>query len=199
MSYYKDFLRELPKRSLSLLEKYYITEKYSKQPGYDVTLLISLAMPVFVITSEVIKSPSKQDINTSKDLESILSNNTTSSGIFRNISKDWKYRMEVEGKPDTFESLPISISLIDTVQTQHSVLSQIRNGLAHGNIKFTANSKDQIDTILLYAEKRKNKELIGYHVHLIPVTDFYLLLKNWCNFLKNKDVLTYLQKLDHAA
>jgi hypothetical protein len=199
MSYYKDFLHELPKRSLSLLEKYYTTEKNSEEPGYDVTLLISLAMPVFVITSEVIKTPYKQVSSASKELEGMLNTKTTSSGIFGNISKDWKYSMEVDSKPEAFESLPFDRSLIDTEQSQLSVLSQIRNALAHGNIKFTKKGNNQIDTILLYAEKRRDKEFVGYHVHLIPVADFYLLLKNWCTFLKGKDVLTYFQELDHAA
>jgi hypothetical protein len=54
MSYYKDFLQELPKRSLKLLNSHYEIEKRSKNSN-EVTLLISLAMPVFVITSELIK------------------------------------------------------------------------------------------------------------------------------------------------
>mgnify|MGYP000138223902 CR=1 FL=1 len=54
MSKYSNFLETLPKRNIALLNRYYNEERKRNKP-YDVTLLISLAMPVFVITTEKIK------------------------------------------------------------------------------------------------------------------------------------------------
>ena len=58
MGYYNEFLNELPKRTLEIL-KIYEDDKSESLLRFEVTLLISLAMPVFVITSEKIRNDSR--------------------------------------------------------------------------------------------------------------------------------------------
>jgi hypothetical protein len=214
MSYYKDFLQELPKRSLKLLNSHYEIEKRSKNFN-EVTLLISLAMPVFVITSELIKQKQTDKKSRISEMYKSLNDPKTNIGIFENKSEKWEY-----GIDESFRSLSEikfikdSKSIAKSGQVQLSVLSQIRNALSHGNIKFSKSNTNEIAKILFRSEKRKDVEnadgtkvnnVVGHHLNLIPVDDFKILLENWCNFLINEDanscfkILSDFKEISNAA
>ena len=214
MSHYKDFLQELPKRSLKLLNNHYELEKRSKNSN-EVTLLISLAMPVFVITSELIKEKKTDKKSRISEIYKSLNDSKTNIGIFENISEEWEYGLDESFRSlSEIESIKESKSIEKSGQVQLSVLSQIRNALSHGNIKFTESNTNKIAKILFRSEKRKDLKnadgalvntVVGHHLNLIPVNDFKILLENWCNFLINEDanscfkILSDFKEISNAA
>jgi hypothetical protein len=122
MSYYKDFLQELPKRSLKLLNSHYELEKRSKNSN-EVTLLISLAMPVFVITNEILNKEQLTENIDTKKLKSKL-NATCENGIFNKITKNWEYGLDTSKRPfSEIESINPSIPLISSEQTHKCIKS----------------------------------------------------------------------------
>jgi hypothetical protein len=200
MSYYKNLLQELPKRNKILLDKFYQLEKGSIE-SYEVTLLISLAMPVFVITTEIMVKPPENYVEIKNKLTQKLNKQELNQGIFKGISEGWLYELD-ESERNLYEidSLRNSIPIIYSDQEKISILRQIRNSLSHGEIKFTQYKNGQIDNILLKSENRKNGKVEGSHLNLIPVDDFKKLLSNWCDFLvKENSIIPCLNLLKNAA
>ena len=200
MSYYKDFLKELPKRSLKLLRTHYELEKKQINSN-EVTLLISIAMPVFVITSEIITGGSNEKESNVSEIKNILNNPKSNNIILKNISKYWLHEVGDTSKPPLEnEHLEKGASVIESKQPTLSILRQIRNALSHGEIKFTEGKHNEIAQILFRSEKRDaNKVIVGYNLNLIPVDDFKIFLENWCKFLKNQDIVSCLNAISHAA
>lgn len=199
MSYYKDFLQELPKRSLKLLRTHYELEKKQINSN-EVTLLISIAMPLFVIAFELIKAGENEKERNASEIMKILNNTKKKNGILKNISKNWIYEVDNTSKPLLeIEHLENPIPVIELEQTDLSILSQIRNALSHGGIKFTEGKHNEIAQILFRSEKRDKNVFVGYHLNLIPVDDFKILLENWCKFLRDQDIVTCLNAISHAA
>jgi len=196
MSHYKDFLEELPERSLKLLKNYYELEK-TKIDSYEVTLLISIAMPLFVITKELIEKNPNNELKVTKFYNSLNGSRKILSGI----SRKWLYSsIDKTDKPLLeIEQLINETPIIESNNKDLSILSQIRNALSHGGIKFTQEN-NEIAKILFFSEKRNKKnELEGYHLNLIPVDDFKLLLENWCNLLKTEGIKTWYNLFANAA
>jgi hypothetical protein len=199
MSYYKDFLQELPERSLKLLDRYYESEKKQFNSN-EVTLLISIAMPVFVITSELITSGKKEKESKGAEMMKILNEPKNNNVILKNISKNWLHCLDYTSKPLLeIEQLINPIPAINSKQTAISILRQIRNALSHGEIKFTEGKNNEIAQIFFRSEKRNENGIEGYFLNLIPVDDFKLLLENWCKFLRNHDIVSCLNAISHAA
>jgi hypothetical protein len=152
MSHYRDFLNELPERSLLLLERHFQLEKNRKQSN-EVTLLISLAMPVFVISSEIIKNG---DGENEKQLNKKLNQKVEKGGIFQNISQMWEYELDdTKRRLTEIEHLKNPIPLFESKQIQLSILTQIRNSLSHGEIRFTQGNNNNISKILFGLKKER--------------------------------------------
>lgn len=201
MSKYSNFLETLPKRNIALLNRYYDQERRRNNP-YDVTLLISLAMPVFVITSEIIK---ENDGKNHPDLYSKLNDRIVSTNLLNNISCEWEYEYDESGRSFTeIESLKNPEPLVTKKNIiLLSVLSQIRNSLSHGGVKFTSRKDNEIAKILLISEKKNYgttpPKTAGFHLNLIPVEDFKIFLTNWCTFLQSENVEEILNLIKNAA
>lgn len=208
MSYYTNLLKELPRRNLELLNRYFKKEKKEIEP-YEVTLLISLAMPVFVISTEIIK---KNDGKDHKDLFSRLNKNIKDNPIFNNLLDDWFYEF-TDRSYDDIDSLKFHTSFSSSQEINSlSTLTQIRNALSHGIIKFIKGDKNEISKILFISEKRINaprnglkksvsKQTIveGHHLNLVSVECFKAFLINWCQFLQKEKAEYCLTVLQDAA
>lgn len=199
MSHYTDFIEELPKRSLKLL-RYFDLEK--KQPGSnEVTLLISIAMPVFVISTEIIK---KNDGKDHPELYMKLNKSVNENPIFKDAINEWSYEHTYRNYYEIDSLLYPEVFQSTSELNPLSKLTQIRNALSHGGIKFTRGRNNEIDKILFISEKRKiseDKSSIndGYHLNLISIGNFKTLLTNWCKFLQNEKVEYCLTVLQDAA
>ena len=146
MSYYKNFLQELPERSLKLLDTYYESEKKQFNSN-EVTLLISIAMPVFVITSELIKSGKKE--SKEAEMNKFLNETKNNYVILKDISKNWLHCLDYTSKPLLeIEQLINPNPVINSKQEAISILRQIRHALSHGEIKFTEGKNNEIAQIL---------------------------------------------------
>jgi len=217
MSYYKDFLNGIPLRTLSLLD-YYDKEKEkikvhqnNVEQTFEVTLLISLAMPVFVITNEEIRHK-EQNL---KQMEKLKDELINESPIFNDLGniKIGKSKKELFSKIEFNEA---KNNLISTEKKVLNILTHIRNSLSHGNIKFQKlDGSEDIKAILfgskngsskytlsenLYSEIKEKSEshnyefnfdelvikekISGWDILLIEISDFKKLLINWCKYLQ---------------
>lgn len=198
MSSYNDFLDGLPERTLELL-KYYDEEK-AELKSYEVTLLISLAMPAFVITSEEIRHVTENN-EVKVELDKMLvSNSFLLKGV--NDIKFGKSNGNLSFKKINHST--ITNSLIDSKRKVMSTLKIIRNALSHGSIKLIPNKANEIVAIMFGSKNTKPKiEITGYDNNnpqamvineikdwsllLINVGEFKLLLENWCSYLRPKN------------
>ena len=197
MSNYNDFLNGLPERTLELL-KYYDEEK-DELKSYEVTLLISLAMPAFVITSEEIRHVAENDkIKVELD-EMLVSNSFLLEGV--NHIKYGKSNGKLSFNKINHST--ITNSLIESERKVMSTLKIIRNALSHGSIKLVPNEAHKIDAIMFGSKNTNSKiEITGYENNnlqakvineindwsllFINVGEFKQLLENWCSYLLNK-------------
>jgi hypothetical protein len=230
MSYYHNFLNGIPLRTLSLLE-YYDKEKEKRKDHqnnvdqtFEVTLLISLAMPVFVITTEEIRHKD----NNNEQKYKLQIEPVRDSLIFKNIDN-----IKIgKSKEETFTKIEFTKAnnnLIISEKKVLSVLKLIRNALSHGNIKFQKiGGSEEIKAILfgsktatikytlsekIQMEIKENPERInhefnvedivskvknsGWDLLLIDIHDFKKLLENWCKYLSmNKSPMGIVRHLN---
>ena len=182
MSSYTNYLIELPKRCKRLLKNYYELEKSNKD-SYEVTLLLSLAMPVFCFTNEIIKKEAtddskilqiKKQIEEAKFSESVLANKITD-----------KTKIGTTKYLDDFSG---SSPIIDSERKVLATISKFRNALSHGNIQFIKSSDNSgITDIIFSSIVSPNEPVKEYNFILIPVEEFKSLLLNWCEFLIKHD------------
>lgn len=184
MSYYTNFLEELPRRNLELLNRYFKKEKKEIEP-YEVTLLISLAMPVFVITNEIINKGGG-NIKNDKDLKKILHGNIHDNSIFVNINNNWLHKTCIDIDNESMEGFKVMIEIANLKPI--SILSQLRNALSHGGIKFIKGFNGQISSILFISEKRAKDGSVSYYYNQISIDGFRIFLENWCKFLKKWNI-----------
>ena len=215
MGYYNEFLNELPKRTLEIL-KIYEDDKSESLLRFEVTLLISLAMPVFVITSEKIRNDIKH-VNYKSELKNII---IGKSFLLKKV-KNCKIGKIKNPSFDNINGSELNNNLIDSEKRVLSVLIIIRNALSHGSIKFIPDTNNKIISILFGSKDFSSKYFIGdsvedpllqkkfeiydrsgllihdlkivqeetiksWDVLRIDVSDFRQLLKNWCSYLQDE-------------
>ena len=180
MSCYKDFLNDLPKRIKILLKRHYNEEKNIYIDSFEVTLLLSLSMPLFTTNVEMIKNEPvvgenvKTKVNASKDvLLKGISDQWECGVIRKNVSI---YDLEIQNVENR---KPIQKSGKD----MFTFLKEIRNGLSHAGIRFFEGKSKNIDLILLRSAINMKDLNEGFNILIIPVEDYKLFLNNWCNFL----------------
>jgi len=215
MGYYNEFLNELPKRTLEIL-KIYEDDKSESLQRFEVTLLISLAMPVFVITSEKIRNDIKH-VNYKSELENTL---IGKSFLLKGV-KNCKIGKIKTPSFDSINGSELINNLIGSQKRVLSVLIIIRNALSHGSIKFVPDTNNKIISILFGSKDFSSKYFIcdsvedpflqkkfeiydrsgllihdlkivqeetikSWNVLRIDVSDFRQLLKNWSLYLQDE-------------
>lgn len=186
MSSYKDFLNDLPKRTKELLKRHYDNEANLQVDPYEVTLLISLSMPLFACNVEIVKNENK-NLGEENKIKNAINN---SKGYFLNdISEGW-----VIGK--IHNNIPINNLELHDIQDRKSIkkddkelftfLQHIRNGLSHAGIRFFEGSNNKIELIILRSIIDIGNPDKGYNAHIIPVEDYKKFLNRWCDFLIDK-------------
>lgn len=230
MSIYHDFLNGIPNRTLSLLE-YYNKEKEKikdhqnkVEQTFEVTLLISLAMPVFVITNEEIR----HKVSNNEQKDKLMNDFVKESLIFQGIN-NIKFGVSKNEDFTKIEFKEASKNLNVTEKKVLNILTHIRNALSHGNIKFQSLSGgEEIKAVLfgskisstkytlsekLFMEIKENSEMnnhqfkfdelvpnekiSGWDILLIDIVDFKRLLVNWCEYLRlNKNPMGIVRYLN---
>ena len=205
MSGYKDYILDLPRRSIEILN---IFEPKAKQQQLDVTLLLMVATTVFVMPKERLdaKHPSAdfakpENVELAKRLSSLQSNRFRGSILCPNDGENWcfgKFSTYQDVQDKYMEAKPLGAQPVSQITTL------IRNALSHGNVLTDGNP---IRKLVLISEKRKKekKENIqnfsvfdGYQFLVLPIFCFREFLILWLKFLdENKadcsDILALLE------
>jgi hypothetical protein len=181
MSSYTNYLIELPRRCKILINKYFDLEK-GNENSYEVTLLLSLAMPIFCFTNEIIK----KEFTDSKILQikkQIEEEKFSESELAKNITD--KTKIGITKFLDNFNN---SSPIIYSERKVLATISKFRNALSHGNIQFIKSSDNSCITDIIFSSiVSPNDPVKEYNFILIPVEEFKSLLLNWCEFLIKHD------------
>jgi hypothetical protein len=200
MSNPKNYLIELPKRCNKLVQRYF--EQELNQKGVEkleVTLLLSLATPVFCFSNEIEKREEfSNKINFGKHT-STFNELFLKSSFIKGISQ---ISTRGKAKKDQISLLTTPTMLIKSDKKVGRVIGIIRNALAHGNVQFVGNPN--IERIRFCSAKFKDddmKILEYYHYLELTINDFKVLLKNWCDYLitLDKDIIEVPELLKNAA
>lgn len=200
MSNPKNYLIELPKRCNKLVQRYFEQEVDQKvAEKLEVTLLLSLATPVFCFSNEIEKKEEfSNKVNFSK-LASAIGEKFFKSPFIKGISE---ISTRGKAKKDQMSLSTTPTILIKSEKDVGTIISIIRNALAHGNIQFIGDPN--IERIRFCSAKFKDKEMKifeYYHFLELTINDFKVLLKNWCDYLiaLDKDIVEVPELLKNAA
>lgn len=202
MSNPKNYLIELPKRCNELVQRYFEKELNQKTvEKLEVTLLLSLATPVFCFSNEIKKKKEfSNKVNFSK-LTDTFNEQFLESSFINGISE---ISTEGKAKKDQMSLLKNNRpdKLTKSKKKVGTLINIIRNALAHGNIQFIGDSN--IEQIRFCSAKFKDKKMEifeYYHFLELTINDFKVLLKNWCDYLitLDKDIVEVPELLKKAA
>jgi hypothetical protein len=183
MSLYSDFLYDLPKRTIKLLDRHYFEEKNIYKDSYEVTLLISLSMPLFTTSVELIK---KDGDNTKNENDLKTKINSAKENLLRNISENWECgNVQNDFKLQDFELNIIKSkgSVGKSKKEIFTLLKEIRNGLSHAGVRFLKGENNDIRLILFRSRISMDNPDKGYNIQIIPVDDYKQLIENLCKLL----------------
>jgi hypothetical protein len=165
----------------------------------EVTLLLSLATPVFCFSNEIEKKEEfSNKVNFSK-LTSTFKEKFFQSSFINGISE---ISIRGKAKKDQMSLLVTPTILIKSDKEVGTIIGIIRNALAHGNIQFIGDPN--IKRIRFCSAKFKDhtmKIFEYYHFIELTINDFKVLLKNWCDYLitLDKDIVEVPELLKNAA
>ena len=189
MGAYKNYVQDFPARCKEVLEEFTVD---ASEIGREVTLLLAIATPCLILPYERLHKdghPSKDRdkfVKAKTTLDAELENKCGESCLWRNKSDDaWRFKQldELLGDPDRWglhnETEPI------TAQKSESILSILRNALAHGNIWTTS---DPIETLVFVSRVHYNKPKGPFNTLQCSPKLLVQFIKNWVDFLKDLEI-----------
>jgi hypothetical protein len=210
MSNYKNFVEDFPGRCERLLRA---AGPIAERCGLEVTLLLMVASTALVVPYERLKPKDKyiraiEDRTryevAAKELADLLGKPFLGSVLW-NVGRvaSWAsdHLSTVSGQPDEWDELrnPLPLSPAETVGT---VLTIIRNALAHGNLYTKANIRGTITQLVFVAGRAVPDKIISpFRFVQVSPQDFRTLLRNWVSFLKGFEMSHGILEgvLDEAA
>jgi hypothetical protein len=214
MSDYSNFISDFPNRLSQVLDLF---EGPARVEGREVTLLLAVAAAGLTIPYERLKEPSsgistekcekcKQAIRRGKfthpsgdyerhhkaveTLKKLMEEDFVSSDLGKNAHRrSWRFktlpRSEVVG-PDR-DSWFKKLERLDPAIKTSTVLKDIRNALAHGNIATTGTMRNN-DGVKIIGKIGfmgcKNSKCDDFNCYSISPEDFRFFLKRWFRFLR---------------
>ena len=197
MTTYSSFIRDFPLRCRDFLVAY---EDDAKQRDREVTLLITVATSAFIIPFERLNPSSPDHVADDRYPKAVSKLGRLQNRDFVSWQKgtSWRIIEDLDGQqirngqadgwasPDKRCPIPIDKKV-------SSVLSIIRNALAHGSIFTYPNthpqgSAPQIEHIIFLSRLREKttSELINkYKVVVASPSDFRALILDWISFLES--------------
>ena len=181
MSAFKNFVQDFPKRCTDILNLF---GHEAEMKDREVTLLLSVATPSLIIPFERLHKanhPSNDLIRfkaASEQLNTELKKKCKDSCLWTN--QTWQYKMlkELQGDPDAWGLDADAKSIID--KHTCTVLSILRNALAHGNIWTTG---EPINTVVFVSLVSHEKPMGPFHCLQCSPLIFAKFLRNWIAFL----------------
>ena len=212
MSEYADFIVDFTTRSKEVFDEIEDFKWYSK---YNVTLLLTFASPCFLIPYDRLKNDATPDyprpfddkykehwkkLSKRKFKGSPLSNGLHRENIKYGTVKDIRDAI-IRNFSDAALKEIDNIKKADQPEVK-TIISTIRNGLAHGNI-FTTGTTKNIEHIVYakrkeaqrgHSSKPKESDDNCYVCFIITPSDFKQLLTNWFEWLESKEMYVGPQK-----
>lgn len=200
MSAYTNFTYDFPTRCRRLHE---VFEKQAAQRGLEVTLLLSTLTAGFIIPFERLRSSNKDHVANDRVAEHVLKLAQHESKKFLEWIPvgDWKVIPSIPAEyvmhrqPEQWIDTPSRIDLPASATTG-SVLSTLRNALAHGVVFVMPNTTGPrhsgIDQIVFVSRIVKNKIFTG-NLKVISCTpnDLVVFFDEWVTFLEGLDPNQY--------
>lgn len=193
MTAYANFVQDFPKRCLEILSGY---ESTARMTNREVTLTLAIASSAFVVPFERLNPSNPDHVADDRWQSCVKKMGQLMNRAFLSWApgKSWAFASSVPGSLIRAKHVEEWLgahtpSPIDAGRNVGTVLTHIRNALAHGNI-FTYPSGPKPEPIaeLLFLSKRRHPStgdlLDEYNVLQSTPEDFLWLVKEWIHFLE---------------
>ena len=195
MSAYRDFTMDFPSRCLEILDR---QSGWAKFRDREVTLLLMVASAAFVVPYERLglhkdrpphpAGDNKRYAELAKRLEDLKADKFCSSSLCPNSENSWKLAKDVDRVDGDLDGWfpPRLLKPVSKDKTVSSMLTLIRNALAHGNM-FTTGSP--IET-LIFVQRRGSDEgsTSKFEVLSVGPKDFAHFIREWVAFLRDSQI-----------
>ena len=186
---------DFPSRCLEILDR---QSGWAKFRDREVTLLLMVASAAFVVPYERLRSDTNRSPHPAGDneryaalakrLEDLMANRFCGASLCPNSENSWKIAknvLRVDGDLDGW-FLPKLMKPVSKDKTVSSMLTLIRNALAHGNM-FTTGSP--IET-LIFVQRRGSDEgsTSKFEVLSVGPEDFAHFIREWVAFLLDSQI-----------
>lgn len=204
MSKYENFIRDYPKRLKRILDNQYET---AREQGLEVTLMLAIASSGLIIPFERLRKRNNASEHPTQDRDRF----TVAAERLDMLTQEkpfWESTLWPE-KVGTWKRGTLALSTLDKYPDDpmgwdeigdaervkdniplESVLANIRNALAHGNIFVVPRGCREIGQIIFLQEKRgKNQngvlERVSYTFLICSPDDFKAFMGFWFQFLED--------------
>ena len=186
---------DFPSRCLEILDR---QSGWAKFRDREVTLLLMVASAAFVVPYERLglhkgrpphpAGDNKRYAELAKRLEDLKADKFCSSSLCPNSENSWKLAKDVDRVDGDLDGwfLPKLMKPVSKDKTVSSMLTLIRNALAHGNM-FTTGSP--IET-LIFVQRRGSDEgsTSKFEVLSVGPEDFAHFIREWVAFLRDSEI-----------
>ncbi|MDY6911186.1 MAG: hypothetical protein SVM79_02350 [Chloroflexota bacterium] len=189
MGSYKNFIQDFPSRCNTLLNDFYTLAKLSDK---EVTLVLTLATSGLIVPYERLKAGSTHPssdrdtfVEAAQLLDDLEKKPFLGSELWDSDPGSWKH-----GKDVAITTTGVNVWALDGVakpvgpkKQSKSVISALRNALAHGNI-FSLG--DPIDTLIFLA--KPYSESSKFDFYMVSPNDFKQFLSKWFEFVESMHI-----------
>lgn len=199
MTAYANFISDFPQRCLDVLN---FSAHQAKLRNRDVTLLLMAASTSLVIPFERLKldtdhsahpiEDNKRFPHAAKRLHELRRSQFVGSCLCPDGAASWCFSGEIqsiEGDVETW--IPNSLQALSGDMLVTSMLTLLRNALAHGNI-YTRGNPMIADLVFLqvkYIGKGCNRRHSGFEMLTVSPADFREFVQRWIVFLRDAHVM----------
>ena len=195
MTAYRDFTGDFPSRCMEVLDHQMAWAKFR---GRDVTLLLMVSSAAFLVPYERLRPESNRSPHPSGDnerfaelakrLEELMATKFCGSRFCPNAQSSWKVAKNVPFVGGDLDGWfpPQSLKPVSDEKAVSSMLTLIRNALAHGNVFTTGNP---IETLIFVQKRESDKgSATKFEVLSVRPEDFSNFIREWVAFLRESQV-----------
>jgi|WetSurMetagenome_2_1015567.scaffolds.fasta_scaffold106773_2 hypothetical protein len=206
MTSYVSFVRDFPMRCRDILDAY---EEDAKQKDREVTLLIAVATSAFTIPFERLRPSSSDHVADDRFKTGISKLGRLGGQYFVSWQKGTTWRMlegldggQIRGVQADNWASPKKRSQVPADKKVDSILSIIRNALAHGSIFVyprmpageTAAHIEHIIFLSRLSDDSTGKLIDSYRGVMVSPSDFRTFVLDWISFLEGLELPTEIKQ-----
>ena len=186
MGAYENFIKDFPSRCNDLLSDF---SRLAEYRGREVTLMLSLAASGLIIPYERLKAGSEHPSSdrrifeeAAKEIDKLSETPFLGSAFWNSNPDSWRFGKDIEITTDGINvwALDNNAKPLSPKKQSKTVIGDLRNALAHGNI-FTRGNP--IETLIFIT--KPHTESNKFNFYMVSPNDFKKFLSKWFDFIES--------------